>query len=77
MAEIPLQKFREIEYPMTPKSTVHFWATEAYFKNRGPLAGRIKKILGRWYVATSNDDTVVEEILKNIRTLRDDDQNEI
>lgn len=62
---------------MTPKSTIHFWATEAYFHNRGPLAGRVKKIFGRWYVSISSDDNVAQNIIDNIKKLANGDQDEI
>ena len=58
MAKIPLQKYREIEYPLTPKSTIHLWAQEAYFKNNGPLAGMISRVGGRWYVEIIPDEVV-------------------
>jgi hypothetical protein len=66
MSSIPLQKFREIAFPLTPKSTMNFWAKLAYFRNEGPLAGRISKIRGRWYVQIS-EDCVVNGIKEQIR----------
>ena len=66
MAAIPLQKFREVEYPLTPKSTMHYWAVEGYYRNSGPLAGRVEKIGGRWYVKLSSDH-VVSNIVNDIK----------
>ncbi len=62
---------------MTAKSTIHFWVTEACRHNRGPFAGKVRKICGRWYVTISSDDGVVQSIIDNIKTLRPEDPNEI
>ena len=68
MALIPLQKFREIEYPLTPRSTMQLWAEQAYYKNFGPLAGRIQRNGGRWYISIS-EDNVVSAIKEKIKEL--------
>lgn len=77
MPKIPLQKFRDREYPLTPKSTIHYWAEEGYFHNRGPLAGLVEKIGGRWYVKMSaisdSADRVVTDIIAKI--IREGDNN--
>ena len=54
------------EYPLTPKSTVNYWAKEGYFKNNGPLAGIVERIKGRWYVKTGSNNSVVNNIVKTI-----------
>jgi hypothetical protein len=69
MSAIPLQKYGEEEYPMTPKSTLHYWATTGYYKNEGPLAGRVKRMGGRWYVSIGSDDPVVDDVVNSIKSL--------
>jgi len=67
MPSIPLQKFGEQEYPLTPKSTLNLWAKQGYFQNAGPLAGLIKRNGGRWYVQIGSDDHVAKGIIHSIR----------
>jgi hypothetical protein len=64
---IPLQKFGEHEYPLTPKSTLNLWAKQGYFQNTGPLAGMVSRIGGRWYVQIGSEDSVVEGITSSIK----------
>jgi len=66
MAEIkiPLDEYMREYFPKTSLSTARYWAT-AGVKGRGPFAGKIEKIMGRWYVCEYKD-TTIEEILKNI-----------
>lgn len=68
MAMIPLQKFGEMEFPVTPKSTLNLWAVEGFFRDKGVLAGRIKRIGGRWYVVITSD-AVVENAIGQIKNL--------
>ncbi len=68
MAEIPLSKYAAIYYPLTPKSTINLWAQEGYYKQKGELSGKVRKIGGRWYV-TIIQDIVVDNIIENIKTL--------
>jgi hypothetical protein len=67
MPSIPLQKFGQQEYPLTPKSTLNLWAKQGYFQKTGPLAGMISRIGGRWYVQIGSDDPVSEGIIHGIR----------
>jgi len=67
MPSIPLQKFGEEEYPMTPKSTLNYWAKLGYYRNEGILAGMVTRIGGRWYVEIGSGDFVTEEIIHSIR----------
>jgi len=69
MPAIPLQKFREVEYPLTPKSTIHHWAVQGYYHHSGPLAGKVKKEGGRWYVQVGSKDPVVESIVATVKDL--------
>ncbi len=68
MAEIPLYKYANIYYPLTPKSTINLWAQEGFYKQKGELAGKIRKIGGRWYV-TIVHDTVVNNIIEDIKAI--------
>jgi hypothetical protein len=68
MPAIPLKKYIEIEYPMTPKSTYEYWATLAFYHNKGPLAGMVKRVSGRWYVTLSRDE-VVSNIINSVKEL--------
>jgi len=53
---------------MTPKSTIHYWATQAYYHNRGPFAGKIDRVGGRWYYVIEEDE-VVKEAISQIKTI--------
>jgi hypothetical protein len=77
MATIPLQKYCDIEFPLTPKSTRHLWAEMGFYRNEGPLAGKIRRIGGRWYVEMASDDVVVEGILNHVRAVIEGEQNAI
>lgn len=68
MAAIPLKKYVEIEYPLTSKSTYEYWASQAFWHNKGPLTGMIKRVGGRWYVTISRDE-VVDNIINCIEEL--------
>ncbi len=68
MAKIPLYKFAQKEYPLTPKSTINYWAILAYEKKQGPLANMVERIGGRWYVNLPGDP-VTERILTQVRDL--------
>ena len=65
---IPLQKYREFYFPLTPKSTINLWAKQGYFQNKGPFAGKVTKYGGRWYVETVTDP-VTKKIVKSIKDL--------
>ncbi len=69
MPSIPLQKYRDFEFPLTPNSTMNLWAKQAYYNNTGPLKGRVEKVGGRWYVEIGSNDPVVEGILENIKNM--------
>lgn len=71
MTNIPLNKFREISFPLTPKSTMNLWALQAFYQNRGPLAGRVRKYGKRWYVIINNDS--VENVVENIKLIVSED----
>ena len=66
MAKIPLQRFAGIEFPMTAKSTLHLWAVQGYWQNRGPFAGRITRVGGRWYILETDHGKAVDSIVADI-----------
>lgn len=68
MSAIPLQKFRGMEFPLTPKSTVHLWVEMAFYKSKGPLAGRVRRVGGRWYV-TVTEDNVADQVKEQLEKL--------
>lgn len=69
MPAIPLRKYAKEEYPLTPKSTLHYWAAEAFYHNRGIFAGKIKRAGKRWYYILSTDP-IVDKIVAEIRNSR-------
>lgn len=62
--KIPLLKYIRKYFPQTSLGTGNYWA-KAGLSGRGPLAGKIEKILGRWYVIESQDMDIAR-ILKDI-----------
>lgn len=69
MANIPLYKYAEIEFPWTAKSTINLWAIQGFYKNRGPLADMVRRIGGRWYVQVGPADAVAKGILNRIESI--------
>lgn len=69
--KIPLREYMKTEYPLTKKATAHYWAVQGYYNNAGPLAGKISKEGGRWYVKISQD-TTVNQILESIKMQLED-----
>ena len=70
MAEIPFHLYVKEHFPRTSKSTVHYWAVQAFYHNKGPFAGRITRMGGRWYYKV-NEDPVVCDVVKKVKeTLR-------
>jgi hypothetical protein len=67
MPKIPLQKFAQKEFPMTPRSTVHHWAKQAQDNKEGPLAGMIERVGGRWYVNVG--DPTTDKIVSEVKAL--------
>ncbi len=69
MAKIKIQLAEYIReyFPKTSLSTARYWA-EVGVKGMGPLAGKIEKILGRWYVCEYKEDNypIIDNILKDI-----------
>ena len=67
MPAISLRKYIEVEYPLTSKSTYTYWANQALYQGRGPLAGKVKRVGGRWYIEL-NRDKVVSGIVEDIKS---------
>jgi hypothetical protein len=65
--KIPLAEYVKEYFPKTSLSTARYWA-EAGVKGKGPFAGKIIKILGRWYVCEYKEDnySIIDNILKDI-----------
>lgn len=55
MCFIPLAKYREMMFPETAKSTINFWANDAFYKDTGLLAGLISLKGKRWYVTIEDE----------------------
>jgi len=68
MASIPFHISIKTEYPLTPKSTVQYWAEQAFYHNKGPFAGRITRIGGRWYL-TVNEDVVIKQVVQEVKSI--------
>lgn len=65
--KIPLLKYIRRNYPETSFTTARYWAKLAVEEGRGPLAGIVERILGRWYVVDElSKDPDVVEIAKDI-----------
>ena len=62
MALIPLHIHAKQEYPLTPKSTVHYWATQAFYHDKGPFKGKIRRVGRRWYISLEEDPVVMRTI---------------
>jgi hypothetical protein len=69
VANIPLYKYGEIEFPLTPKSTLNFWAVQGFYHKKGPFSNAVTKIGGRWYIKTGPSDVTVGRIIDEIETL--------
>ena len=72
MANIPLYKYGGIEFPLTPKSTLNFWAVQGFYFKKGPFSGIVKKIGGRWYINVGPSDATIEKIVSQIEVLVQD-----
>jgi hypothetical protein len=69
--KIPLQKWREREYPLTAKATIHLWVTQGFFKGKGILANKVTRIGGRWYIDIDTPEkSVADEIIEKIMKLK-------
>jgi hypothetical protein len=45
VANIPLYRYGEIEFPLTPKSTLNFWAVQGFYHEKGPFSNTVTKIV--------------------------------
>ncbi len=67
MAKIPLQKWAELNYPMTSKSTINYWAGRGFWGDtNSPLCGKVSRIGGRWYVDDDESDHLVDSIVSDV-----------
>jgi hypothetical protein len=65
--KVPLLNYIRRNYPETSPSTARYWAKLAVEEGRGPLAGIIERIVGRWYVIENlSQFSDVVEIAKDI-----------
>lgn len=74
MVEIPLYMYTRKHYPLTPKSTITYWAKQS-MAGKGPLAGKVNMRGHRYYIIIApeavNARQLADQILAKLEGLND------